>query len=276
MKSISRAFASVVVAAPVLVFAQAAFAQAEPCGKFDFFVEGEAISCKIEVEGGCAANCTPLKLEAGCYGKCTATASTSCTASCSEQCIAQCDPGKLDCFVGCHDECDEPMKQECMNRNNPGDDCVSIAVAQCDIHCKDSCKVEPTTCDEHCNTCCSGGCQTITNYDCDYNCMVDLQGGCEVQCEEPSGALFCNGQYIGADDIEACIAYLEEQNITVDVSARGTVECDLSGCKGTGSAGVGLCSTANVGTPAAGAFGFGVALSGLAAALLGRRRKDRK
>lgn len=274
MKLVSRLVASVVATIPLLLATGAAQAQETPCGKFDFF--GDAtLECKIQVEGGCKADCTPLKLEAGCYGNCTATADQTCVGSCGASCIAQCDPASLDCFVGCHDECDEPTKQACLSKT-PEADCVNVAVAQCDIHCKDSCKVEPSNCDDHCNLCCTGGCTTQINYDCDYGCFADLQGGCEVQCDAPSGALFCNGQYIGADDVDACINYLAEQGVTVDVSARGSVTCDLSGCDGEGTAAAGLCAASNVGLGTAGAGGFGLLLVGLGVGAARRRRKARR
>lgn len=272
MKLASRLVAAVLATLPLALAASSAHA-AEPCGKFDFS-EG-TFSCKIEVEGGCSAQCTPLKFEAGCTGGCTATASTSCVDSCGTTCIQQCNPELLDCFAGCHAECDEPVKQECMNKH-PGDDCVELSVAQCDIHCKDSCEVPPSNCQEHCTSCCSGGCVTQTNYDCDYQCFADLQGGCDVQCSKPAGALFCNGQYVFASDIEECITFLANEGITVDVSARGEIECDLNGCTGDGATSSPLCAASNVGLGAAGAGGLGAVLTSLAFSLVANRRRRRQ
>ena len=255
-------------AAPFLFGAATAHADT-PCGKFDF---SAGFDCRIEVSGGCKASCTPLKFEAGCSGGCTSTASQSCVDTCGTQCVTQCDPAHLDCFAGCHAECDQPTTTEC-NSKQPGADCVTIAKAQCDIHCKDSCKVPPSTCLEHCTTCCSGGCTTQVNFDCDYTCFAKLQGGCDVQCEDPKGAIFCNDQYVAATDIEQCIAYLATQGVKVDVSARATVECGLDGCNGAGSAKactVGAMSGRDLG---AGTLGF--AALGLAIGIASERRRRR-
>src|SRR5262245_20664445 len=188
-----------------------------PCGDFDF---SQGISCKIEVEASCSAGCTPLKREAGCSGGCSASASTACVNDCGTQCIATCDPEALDCFAGCHAECDQPAIDTCQTKQ-PGADCVSAAKAQCDVHCEDACQVPDSSCQEHCNKCCTGSCTTQVNFDCDFACFAKLEGSCNVQCDDPKGALFCNGQYVAASDVDACIQYLATQGVDVDVSARG-------------------------------------------------------
>ncbi|MBK8259545.1 MAG: hypothetical protein IPK82_43665 [Polyangiaceae bacterium] len=97
-----------------------------------------------------------------------------------------------------------------------------------------------------------------------------------MQCQEPSGALFCNGQYVSASDVDACIAYLQENwNAQVDVSARGEVTCDLSGCEGTGDARIGCCSISNAGA-AAGGGGAAAALAMAFGAAFARRRRNAK
>lgn len=279
MSLASRLLAAAIAVMPLSLAAQNALA-AEPCGNFSLdYISKNGISCKIEVEGGCTAKCTPLSFEAGCTGQCTATPTTTdCTASCGTQCVAQCDPAKLDCFVGCHDECDQPVIDKC-TATHPNDDCVNQARAQCDMHCNAQCEVATdTNCQEHCTTCCSGSCNTQVNYDCDYNCFADLKGGCDVQCQDPDGAIFCNGQYVDAADLDACITYLSQQGITVDVSARGTVTCDVTGCAGEGSAAAGICSVSSPGLDRTGAAagGASLALLGAVLGLAGRRRKNGK
>ena len=275
MNLTSRLVAAIVAAVPALFVAQNAFAG--NCGNFNLdYISQNGISCKIEVKGGCTAQCAPLQFEAGCTGQCTGTATVDCTGSCGTQCVAQCDPAKLDCFTGCHDECDAPVQAQCTS-THPNDDCVSIARAQCDMHCNTQCKVATdTNCQEHCQTCCTGSCVTQTNYDCDYDCFAKLQGGCEVQCEDPSGAIFCNGQYVDAADVEACINELAEKGITVNVEARGEVTCDLNGCTGDGSASAGICSVSNVGLDGAAASGLSLGVLGIAIGLGARRRNNKK
>jgi MYXO-CTERM domain-containing protein len=103
------------------------------------------------------------------------------------------------------------------------------------------------------------------NFDCNLDCFASLSGGCTAQCTEPSGGLFCNGQYVNATELEACIVALANEGVQVDVSARGSVTCDLSGCDGEGSSG---CSMTQ-----AGGGSVGLALFGLALLYWRRRRK---
>ncbi len=206
-----------------------ASAQSNPCGKFDF--SNGISSCKIEVSGGCSAKCTPLKFEAACSGGCTSTSDTMCVDTCGTQCVAMCDPALLDCFAGCHAECDAPTSAECQQKHPTDGSCSATATAQCDVHCKDACQVPSTNCSEHCNKCCTGSCTTQVNFDCDFSCFADVKGGCDVQCQRPQGAIFCNDQYVYASDVEACIKYLATQGLTVDVSARASASAKVdAGC----------------------------------------------
>jgi MYXO-CTERM domain-containing protein len=239
-----------------------------PCGNFDFTA---GISCKIQVSGGCSANCSPLRFEAACTGMCGATADTMCVDNCGTTCVAMCNPALLDCFKGCHDECDGPTVEIC-KKDHPNEDCATNARAQCDVHCNDSCKVPPNSCQEHCNKCCTGSCTTQINFACDFSCFADVKGGCDVQCQKPEGAIFCNDQYVHASDVKACITYLATQGIKVDASATGTVGCDLSGCHESGSSKG--CSV-SPSSAAGGASGV-AALLGLAAALVRSRSRKRR
>jgi hypothetical protein len=241
-----------------------------PCGNFDF---SAGIDCKIEVSGGCTADCTPLKLEVGCKGGCATEVppDSMCTTVCDSNCSGTCDPSAIDCEAGCHGECDQSMTNICMQQT-PQADCVSQAKAQCDVHCQSSCSGAPANCPGQCQACCIGSCTGQINYKCDFQCFADLQGGCNVQCQQPAGALFCNGQYVHASDVEACISYLATQGVSVDVSARGSLTCDATGCHSAGSASVGACSVSEVGADAGGA---GIALAGVAIALAAARSRRR-
>jgi len=244
---------------------------ANPCGNFDF---SAGINCKIEVSGGCTADCSLLKEELACAGGCSVTADTMCVNNCGTQCVAMCDPAHLDCFTGCHGECDGPTTQTCMQMN-PQADCVNQAKAQCDVHCNDSCKIPPSNCQEHCNKCCTGSCTTQVNFMCDFSCFANVHGNCSVQCSKPDGAIFCNGSYVNASDIQACISYLATQGIMVDVSARAS--CDLSGCHGVsnipGASGCAASPGTNVGL---GAWAGGVLFVVGAGAFRARRRRGRR
>ena len=127
--------ATALMAAAPLLFAETARAEDHgPCGNFDF---SGSISCKVQVSAGCTASCDPPKVTVACGGKCTTTSTQTCNDTCGTTCIKQCSPDLLDCFGGCHAECDQPAIALCQ-KDHPNDDCVTQGKAQCDVHCKDS------------------------------------------------------------------------------------------------------------------------------------------
>jgi hypothetical protein len=82
-----------------------------------------------------------------------------------------------------------------------------------------------------CEASCEGRCEAEANVDCQVDCQVSgyvdceasLTGGCTAQCEAPEGALFCEGQWVDADDVDACIDALRTLlEVEVDASARGS------------------------------------------------------
>jgi hypothetical protein len=242
-----------------------------PCGAFDF---SQGIDCKVEVSGGCTADCTPLNLEVGCKGGCTEQVppDSTCTTYCDSNCSSTCDPSAIDCMAGCHGECDQSMTEICQQQT-PTADCVTQAKAQCDMHCQQSCSGAPANCPGQCQACCVGSCTGQINYQCDFDCFANLQGGCSVQCQQPAGAIFCNGQYVNATDVQSCIEYLATQGVTVDVSARGSVECDSTGCHSAGSASVGACDVGS--TAMGGGGGLEIGAAGVAIALAAARARRR-
>jgi hypothetical protein len=114
------------------------------------------------------------------------------------------------------------------------------------------------------------------NIDCqargEAQCEADVQGGCTAQCSKPSGALFCNGQFVETgDQIQSCIDALKaELNITVTADASGS--CSGNSCEGTASASA-KCALAEEKSP------YGVVLfAGIACAVgvtMRRRRTAR-
>jgi hypothetical protein len=266
---------AVLAATPLLVAASARAEDHGPCGNFDF---SGNVACKVQVSGGCTASCDAPKVTVACGGKCTATSTQTCNDSCGTACIQQCNPELLDCFGGCHAECDQPTIKLCQDKH-PNDDCVTQGKAQCDVHCKSSCKVPDTNCQEHCTKCCSGSCTTQVNFDCDFKCLADVELSCKAQCAKPTGGIFCNGQYVDATDVQQCIAYLATKlKIDVDVSATasGSANCGPNGCAADSkasvkAAGCTLAPGANDGLAALGLAG----VLGLIASFRARRRSMR-
>jgi hypothetical protein len=215
-------------------------------------------------------------LTVACGGKCTATATQTCTDTCGTACIQQCNPELLDCFAGCHGECDQPTIDICRQKH-PNEDCVTQGKAQCDVHCKQSCKVPDTNCQEHCTKCCTGSCNTQVNFDCDFQCLADVEVSCKAQCQRPTGGIFCNGQFVNATDVQQCIAYLSSKlAIDVDVSAtaQGSAGCTGNDCGAEGNASLkasGCAAAPGSENGLAGIFGLG-GIFAIAAILRARRR----
>lgn len=266
---------AILAAAPLLVAASAHADDHGPCGNFDF---SGNVSCKVQVSAACTAGCDAPKVTVACGGKCTATSTQTCNDSCGTTCIQQCNPELLDCFSGCHEECDQPTIDLCQEKH-PGEDCVKQGKAQCDVHCKSSCKVPDTNCQEHCTKCCSGSCNTQVNFDCDFKCLADVEVSCKAKCSKPTGGIFCNGQFVDATDVKECATYLATKlKIDVDLSASGSAGCGPDGCAADSKASVnaGGCTTApGSSNGVAAALGLLGAL-GVVASIRARRRRSRE
>lgn len=231
-------------------------------------------SCVFEVSGGCTAKCTPVSFELACDGKCEVTASATCTASCSGSCTAECmgNPGSFDCAAECGATCQSDCEAGC-DASSDGSRCKARCQGSCDTSCKAKCSATPpsATCKAKCDASCSGSCDVRADVDCNVSCESELKGGCETQCSEPKGALFCDGQYVDAANIDDCLAYLATLNI--EVEASGSVKCTNGNCNAAGEAGV-SCSAQPVGSSAPLDVGvIATAVVGLGFVVSRRRRR---
>jgi hypothetical protein len=101
-------------------------------------------------------------------------------------------------------------------------------------------------------------------------CRANLQGGCEAQCTDPKGALFCDGQYVDAGSrLEECLNYLEDI-LKIDVEGYARADCQGNTC--TAEAGGSISCTA---APATNApfDGRAAAFAALGLGLLVARRR---
>ena len=229
--TLSRLVPSVLLSVSLGLFAADASADSNPCGNIEFTSISE---CHLEASGGCEAECTPLKLVASCDGQCNASLSASCTGSCQADCEADCNvqPAQFSCQASCESSCQANITARCQGEADQAG-CQSYCDAMCQSDCQGQCNVVPPSadCKAKCQGSCSGKCETDANFDCSYKCSADLQGGCKVACEEPSGALFCNGQFINVTSIPACADYLlSHYNYSFKVETSGTVSLDGSSC----------------------------------------------
>ena len=262
-----------VLAAPLLFVSSAALAQSNPCGKFQFDQAG-TLSCELVTTGGCDVQCVPPKFEIACDGACDVTADVGCTASCQTDCAVECNvnPGSFDCKAGCTASCESGCGTRCADARDKAY-CESQCKAGCSADCGVECQATPpsATCTAKCEAACKGECHAYADIDCNIDCWADLEGGCAAQCEAPSGAIFCNGQYVDASDIDACASYILE-NFSIDIGAE--LNCDASGCEGTVS--VGGCSMSDTESTSSpfGLGALGVGALGLAAIISRRRRRS--
>ena len=234
-------------------------AQLEACG--DIYVTADAM-CEVVVEGGCTAMCEPVSFRAACAadlsvecsGMCTASAEASCMVSCDVvMCEARCevDPGMFSCRAECTAGIEARCTSQCSAMAGDGEaqarcqaSCEATFVAECDA----SCEVTPpsATCMARCEASCQGRCDAEANIDCQVDCQASgyldceasLTGGCTARCEEPDGALFCDGQYVDhGGNLDACIdALWNALDIEVDASARGSSMCTDGMCTAEGEA----------------------------------------
>jgi MYXO-CTERM domain-containing protein len=106
------------------------------------------------------------------------------------------------------------------------------------------------------------------------DCKADLQGGCEIACQSPDGALFCDGQYVDTGgNLQECIAALQALlNIEVDVSAYA--QCSGNTCEAGVDAKCSACAVAPTSNSAW--SGYSLAALGLGLGLAGLRRRRRR
>jgi MYXO-CTERM domain-containing protein len=248
-----------------------AFAGLAACG--DIHVEANA-QCEVLVEGGCEAQCEPVRLEAACSaelyanceGQCTAEASLECRGSCEGNCVADCDvqPAQFDCRASCNADCQGECSASCSSNDS---ECRAACEGTCSASCDGRCEATPpsASCEAKCEASCEGSCEGAANVDCQVDCQAggfamceaDLQGGCEAQCRQPEGALFCDGQYIDhGGNLDACVAALKAQ-FDIEVEGYANGQCANGSCEGEAGGSV----SCSVGSPAerSGWAAFGLA-----------------
>lgn len=289
MASIRTAIAlSSIAAGAALFFAPStAHAGIEACGNINVRAEAQ---CKVEVEGGCTAQCTPVKFEAACAGRleaqcsgaeCKATASVECTGSCQADCKGSCEanPGSFSCQGSCEGECSADCSGKCAAEANKGE-CEASCKATCSGSCSAKCEGTPptATCEGKCEASCNGSCEGKANIDCQIDCQAkgygeckaNLEGGCKAKCTAPEGALFCDGQYVDTgNNLSNCIDAL---NKVLNVKVSGSAECAGNECKAEGKASA-SCNFVPMDARADGAV-FALGALGLVGAVAARRRRQ--
>lgn len=267
---------------PYLAVSEArAAASLSSCG--NIFVEAEA-TCEVYVEGGCTAMCEPVTVQAACAadlkiecdGQCEASASVECSGSCEADCSGRCDvdPGSFNCSADCQASCSADCSGRCAADSDSAQ-CEASCKATCSGSCDAQCSGTPpeATCEGKCEASCQGSCEGQANIDCQIDCQADgfaectatVEGGCEAQCSKPEGAIFCDGQYVDAGNLEACKAALKAL-LDIEVYAEGSASCEGNSCQAEGEVGC-SCAASDASPGLAGLLGLGM--------LVGLRRRRR-
>jgi hypothetical protein len=80
------------------------------------------------------------------------------------------------------------------------------------------------------------------------NCEATVSGGCKAACTAPSGALFCNGNWVQVDNLQQCEADLAAA-LNIQVMASGSCMNNANGsasCMGKASVSCGQIAPGNV------------------------------
>jgi hypothetical protein len=283
-------FVAALFALPILV-ATPAHAGIAACGNID--VEANA-SCEVEAKG-CNVNCTPVSVqaacavtgEATCEGSCPKVPSLECTGSCEGSCAADCKvkPAEYDCTTNCKADASAKCDAQCNAAGNKAQ-CKASCQATFSANCETSCKgtAGSVDCDAVCKGRCEGSCKAQTNLECQVDCQSNLaaacetkvKGGCEADCSDAGGALFCNGQYVDHNgSVQDCIDAIEAA-VDITVSGSSSGECSGNTCmgqaEGSASANCAFSPRGATGGDLAGGFGLFAAIG----AVFMRRRRQHK
>jgi len=280
--------AGVVFAAP-----RVAHAGLEACNNISVSADAH---CEVAVQGGCDIQCMPIhfaaacsaRLETTCDGQCNVDVDATCSASCETDCEAKCnvDPPKLDCNADCDARCTGDCQAQCSGEASGSEaeaHCQASCKTCCSGHCDASCTSKPATadCTTKCQGSCQGSCKGRANIDCQVKCQstgyasceTELTGGCKTQCQKPSGALFCDGDFVDTgDNLQNCVDALNAY-LHIKVQASGSASCTGNECQAEGKASASSsCAAAPGDAPLSGAGLFaGLAFAG--AAISRRRRR---
>ena len=256
--------------------------------------------CEYRKQQECMTTCMPetvqtscvAKVYKGCETSCTVSASTSCTTGCSASCTTDCQtqaatPAPKNCMGLCVSRCQDDCKQGGAHGACCGHNCS----ARCEQECKNMPEpvAQPAQCGTTCTNACSGSCTAQANTECQITCQDQMYTECQTEevqvcqttCMDGDGAIFCDGQYVDAEDRPSCASQLKtELKIDVAIKAVTNVAGDVADATKNTAASTkkkakGMCSVGLIGGGSE-LSGLGL-VGGVAGALaFGRYRKRRR
>jgi hypothetical protein len=221
----------------------------ESCGGI-FIAKGE-VSCEYRPREECMTSCTTeevqgacvAKINTDCEGGCTATATTECSSSCTDSCTTECTAQEAP--PTCEELCVADCKGTCDGFCEGDGPCNACCNHNCDRKCARRCAgvedPEPeTACTTNCTEACNGSCTAQATVDCQLSCQTEVIQECETEmvetcettCEDKGGAIFCDGQFVNASDIDACASELSAE-IEIDLDIEADIDVDIDNDEGT-------------------------------------------
>lgn len=285
---IASAWSGLALLSGVLLVPQAAQAKAlEQCGGVYLSVDSH---CEFKPIQECQTTCSTTSVEQVCAQKtyetcgqsCTVSDITSCKKTRSESCSKECQTiSSKSSREVCVSECSDDCTSSAVSDNRFGGDhgkCQQSCAHACNAQCDSSSSSDQTTdCETKCQSIVENECTEQVNRDCVLSCQTDNYESCETEtvntcnttCKDKGGAIFCDGQYINASNLQSCADQLAtEFSFNIDVAARAVAKT-VDDCTGSN-----VSSKCSFGPPpnAGGVAAFG-ALATLGLVLGLRRRR---
>jgi MYXO-CTERM domain-containing protein len=251
-------------------------------------------SCEFKPVQECMTTCATTSVEQACSAKtatmCSASSTTSDTTTCvkthSDSCAKECDTITTKsshevCTTECTDNCaaDAVKKKDFDGDMNK---CHQACAQDCDTQC-DTCSEtdQDTDCMTKCMSVTTSECTEEVNRDTVLSCQTDNFTSCETDtvntcnttCMNKGGALFCDGQFIDADDLQACADQLmTEFSFNIDVTAHVAVNGNGT-VTTTNSDGSKTTSKCSFSPPTQGKNGMALGALALLGVVVARRRR---
>jgi len=312
MKNWSQSISLLFAALTGLCIFDAPVAQAElnACG--GIFLSGDA-ACEYRPKEQCMTECMTVAVEHSCVAQiyneceteCTATASVECESTCTDSCVDNCTTTTTTsnaptCQELCLADCDSANDAGTCGKSKHKGPCSRCEQHNCAKRCEEKCGDDPqpkkvmtvTECMPTCTTACSASCTAKANTQCQTDCQertyvqceTSMVEQCNTTCKQKGGAIFCDGQFINASNVNSCSDELETKinievdNIQASLKAAGKAASDSADC--VGDSVDKACTVASVGadrTPGHTQAWFGALcpLAGLALWRWNRRRTRR-
>jgi hypothetical protein len=226
----------------------AAHAELDACG--GIFLAASA-ACEYRPKQECMTQCMTSSVEESCVTQqyndcetsCTATATTecesSCTTSCSDDCTSTATTDQApSCMDLCLADCDSAGAEDSCGSAAHKGPCSRCEKHNCEKRCAEKCggdaapkKVTTVSeCMPTCSTACNASCTAKANVQCQVDCQERTYTQCEqkmvehcdTECKDKGGAIFCDGQFVNADNAQSCADELRAK-LSIDIDVKASV-----------------------------------------------------